>query len=449
MLYYLLKFLTNIFYRVFYRFEFRGIHKIPFGKPVVLAPNHVNAFIDPVIIAMLMRRKVRFFARGDVFKKPLAKWILNQLSMSPMYRIQEGYAELKKNDKTFEECRRLLSENKVLLMFPEGICVQERRLRPLKKGLSRIIFQTEESFDFKKDVLVIPIGLNYSDAKRFRSKLYIDCGDPISLKEYEQRYKEDKVRAINEFTKVLEQKMAERLIIIKHPINDALVTALEQIYLNEWMRDKKQDVRDMEVQYNAVREVAAMVNTMEEERPELVASLREKTAAYTEMLDNEGLRDHLLNPDTISNMSIKTFMLESFIIYVGMPVYWFGLLVNYPPYYFSKRVAYKKAKNVEFLASIYMNLTMFLWMFYFGIQLIVVGLIFRNWLLLGIYAAVVIVSGLFVLQFYAKMRKIFGRWRLLKLVRKDRKTVEELVDRRRVIITEIRELKRIFLGVLD
>jgi 1-acyl-sn-glycerol-3-phosphate acyltransferase len=177
------------------------MENIPVGKPVILAPNHVNAFMDPVLIGMSVRQEVRFFARGDVFKGPVAKWALNQLNISPMYRIQEGYSEVKKNDKTFEECRQLLTDDKIILMFPEGICIQERRLRPLKKGLARIAFQTAASFDFSKDILIVPIGINYSDAKNFRSKAVLDFGKPVSILEYKASYQTDNVRAINEFTK--------------------------------------------------------------------------------------------------------------------------------------------------------------------------------------------------------------------------------------------------------
>ena len=448
LLYLILKIFVNTFYRIFYRFEYRGLKQIPCGKPIVLAPNHVNAFMDPVILAMLMKQDVHFFARGDVFKKPIAKWILHKINMFPMYRLQEGYAEVKKNDKTFEVCRTLLSDNKTILMFPEGICIMERRLKPLKKGLSRIIFQTEESFDFKKDVLVVPVGLNYSDAPKFRSKLFIDCGEPISIKEYEERYKQDKVRAINEFTKVLEQKMSERLIIIKNKDNDALVTALEHIYLNEWMREKKVDINNLECQYEAIRDMAAMVNMMDEEERELVQSLREKTADYIKLLYKNKLRDHLLHPAAISKMSFKSFMLDCFIIYSGMLFYWAGMLVNYLPYYMAKKIAQKKVKNIEFMASMYMNMTMFFWLFYFALQLIIVGLLFHSWLILIVYAGLVVALGFFVLKFQPAMKKIFGRWRLLRMVRKDRPTVEQLSKQRAEIISEIQEMKGVFVSSL-
>ena len=119
MLYDILKPLANIFLRVFFQFNYVGLNKVPSKQPLVWAPNHWNSFVDPVLIAMIAPRKVRFFVRGDVFKGRFLKWAFNSMSMSPMFRLQEGYGEIKKNDKIFEECRNLLANNKALLMFPE------------------------------------------------------------------------------------------------------------------------------------------------------------------------------------------------------------------------------------------------------------------------------------------------------------------------------------------
>ena len=96
MLYWLLKPFVFFSLRVFYKVDVKGLNRIPRNKPVILAPNHSNGFVDPVILAMLTPQKVRFFARGDVFKGAFAKWILNQMNVSPMYRMQDGFAELKK-----------------------------------------------------------------------------------------------------------------------------------------------------------------------------------------------------------------------------------------------------------------------------------------------------------------------------------------------------------------
>jgi glycerol-3-phosphate O-acyltransferase/dihydroxyacetone phosphate acyltransferase len=413
------------------------MENIPVGKPAILAPNHVNAFMDPVLIGMSLHQEVRFFARGDVFKGAVAKWALNQLNISPMYRIQEGYSEVKKNDKTFEECRQLLTDDKIILMFPEGICIQERRLRPLKKGLARIVFQTAASFDFSKDILIVPIGINYSDAKNFRSKVVLDFGKPVSILEYKALYQADNVRAINEFTKLLEEKMSPQLVIIKNPENEDLVAALEEMYLKQWIQNKAADDKDLKQQYEASKEIAEMVNQLDVTRPEMVSSLRAKTSAYIQQLKSCDLRDHLLDTTTINKMNIGSFLLESFILYMGAPLYAIALLLNFPPYYLAKKHSDNTIKNVEFYASVYANLAMILWLVYFGIQLFVVALVFHNWKLLGIYALTVPMLGYFAVFFYPVRKKIVGRWRLLRLVRKTPHVVSGLIKERAVIFEEI------------
>ncbi|MES2286866.1 MAG: 1-acyl-sn-glycerol-3-phosphate acyltransferase [Bacteroidota bacterium] len=448
MLYQILKPLTNIFYRVYYTIEIKGLEKNPSGKPVILAPNHINGFVDPVSIGMTAPQKVRFFARGDVFKGPLAKWVLNKMNISPMYRLQEGYSELKKNDKTFEECRTLLSDNKTILLFPEAICIQEKRLQPLKKGLARIIFQTEELFDFKKDVLVVPIGLNYSDAKKFRSKLFINFGEPVSIKKYEELYRHDKVKAINEFTKMLELEMTKLIIVIKNKDNDELVEGITELYLHYWMKDEQHDPQNIEKQFSVRKDIAEMVNYFDSENLTLLESLKKTIIPYRKNLQNLDLRDHLLRPEIINKMNVGNFLLDFLIIWFGMPIYLLGLAMNFPPYYISKDFADKKVKNVEFYASIYLNMSMLLWLLYYGIQLLVVAIVFHSWAFLGIYALLVPLTGLYVLQFYPTMKKIFGRWRLMRLVRKERKTIEDLINERTPIISEIEFAKKEYLDSL-
>ena len=77
MLYEILKPLVKVFYHVYYKLNYSGIKNVPANKPLIISPNHTNGFIDPVSIATMIKIKVRFFARGDVFKGKIVKWILN------------------------------------------------------------------------------------------------------------------------------------------------------------------------------------------------------------------------------------------------------------------------------------------------------------------------------------------------------------------------------------
>ena len=442
LIYYLTKLLTNIFCRIYYKFDYQGLENLPNDKPVVLAPNHVNAFMDPVLIGMTIKREVRFFARGDVFKGTFSKWILNQLNISPVYRMSEGYSDVKKNDKTAEECRQLLIKDKAIMMFPEGICIQERRLRPLKKGLSRIVFQTAASIDFKKDILVIPVGINYSDAKKFRSKAILDFGKPLSILPYKESFAADPVKTINEFTRVLENKMKPHLVIIENPDNDNLIAAIEEIFMKQWIEDKSGDPTDLKQQHQASREIAEMVNKLSVTHPELILLLRLQTGNYIQKLDTHQLRDHLLDPKRIDKMNAFSFMKDVAGIYLGMPFYVLGLLFNFPPYYFAKRFSDKRIKNVEFYASVYSNLAMLIWLVYYGIQLIIVGLVSRSWPMLIVYAITVPLLGLFAIRFGTFLTKMRGRARLLRMVRKQRDVAAELINERKLIIEALTEAKK-------
>lgn len=442
MLYNIIKVLAAIFYRIYYRIAIVGKQHIPYNRPLVIAPNHTNAFVDPTAFGMNIRNKVRFFARGDVFKGHLAKWALNQLNISPMYRMQDGYGELKKNDKAFEECRNLLSDNKTIMIYPEAICIQEMRLQPLKKGLTRIVFQTEEFFDFKKNVLVVPVGMNYSKAAKFGSRLFIAIGNPISIKNYEETYKQDRVRAINEFTKYLEREMTKLIITVDNKENDKLVEGLLDISLYDWMQEKGTDTNDVESQYHASKEIVEMINFIDKEKPALLETLKSEVKIYTKQLHKLNLRDHLLRPEAINKMNFGQFFIEFLIIWLGMPFYAIGWLTNALPYIAARNFADEKVKKVEFYASFYLNMSMLLWVGYYGIQLLIVAFVYRNWYVLAAFALLVPVTGLYTLWYYPAMKKAFGRLRLLRMVRQQKKKVEQLIQQRMQIISDIAYAKK-------
>ncbi|MBN8696659.1 MAG: 1-acyl-sn-glycerol-3-phosphate acyltransferase [Bacteroidetes bacterium] len=440
MLYWILKPLQNIFLRIFYRIDYKGIENIPRGVPVVIATNHANAFIDPCIVGMLPIQKVRFFARGDVFKGKFAKMALESMNISPMYRMQEGYSEIKKNDKTFEECRRLLADNKALLLYPEAICILERRLRPLKKGLSRIVFQSAEAMDYSKNIWIVPAGINYTAANKFGSKVFIEFGKAMSADVYYERFKQDKVKTINEFTRDLERKMSDHLVIVKNPEHDRFLELIEEMYLTEWLKNKNVDPSDLEQQYIGSKEMAAMINHVDEHAPAMLIDLKVKAVDYNRRVKANLLRDHLLHPGNINKMNFGRFLLDGILLWLGLPIYMFGVLTNKLPYMLAQNVADNKVKHIEFYASVHANLGMILWLLYYPAQLLLIAFLFKSWMLLGVLSVLIPLSGLIALSFYPLMKKIFGRLRLLRMVRKDRKIVETLIGDRNEVQHDLKAM---------
>lgn len=171
---------------------------VPKNKPILFVSNHQNALIDPLLIGVFTPGEMYFLTRSGVFKNPFIAKILYSVNMLPVYRIRDGYKELNKNHAVFEKCFQVLKENIPVLIFPEGSHNIRRKIRPLSKGFTRIAFGFLEK-NPEKDLLIIPIGLNYSDTISYPGEVNIVYGKPISVKPFWQDLPEsDAIQALKD-----------------------------------------------------------------------------------------------------------------------------------------------------------------------------------------------------------------------------------------------------------
>lgn len=161
----------------------KGLKNVPKDKPVLFLPNHQNALLDALLIVINCNRKPFFLTRSDVFKNNILKTIFKLFQMLPIYRIRDGRDSLKNNQAVFESCKTLLKNKESLLMFPEANHNLQRRVRPLSKGFTRILFSTLEAHP-ELDIQIVPVGLNYKKMVAFPDTAAIFYGEPIAAKEY-------------------------------------------------------------------------------------------------------------------------------------------------------------------------------------------------------------------------------------------------------------------------
>ena len=107
--------------------------------PLLIIANHPNSFLDALIIGSYYKRRVYFLARGDAFKKPIHRFLLESLNMIPVYRLREGKEFLHLNEYAFNKSIDLLNKGFAVLIFIEGICINNNELQPFKKGTARIL----------------------------------------------------------------------------------------------------------------------------------------------------------------------------------------------------------------------------------------------------------------------------------------------------------------------
>lgn len=144
--------------------------------PLLLAANHPNSFLDGIILNTLMNRPVYALARGDAFKNRLIARLLTGLRLLPVFRTSEGVENLGNNYETFAHCQKAFEKNDIVLIFSEGLCVNEWHLRPLGKGTARLATAAWKS---GIPLQVIPLGINYSSFRSFGKAVHLQAGAPI------------------------------------------------------------------------------------------------------------------------------------------------------------------------------------------------------------------------------------------------------------------------------
>lgn len=191
-----------------------GLEHVPASGPLIFACNHPNAFLDAIVVALSVKRPVHFLTRSDVFKTRLARFFLERLNMIPIYRMRDGMDSLDKNKAVFQRCIDILQEGKILLIFSEGNCIMEKRLRSLKKGTARIAFLAEDACNWQMNLKIIPVGINYIKPQSYRTDLIITFGNSFQVNDLNELVQRDLPKAIHEFNRRLETKLKDLVWII-------------------------------------------------------------------------------------------------------------------------------------------------------------------------------------------------------------------------------------------
>lgn len=204
----------------FKRIFIQSLQHVPRKGAAILACNHPNSFLDAIAVALVLRRDIHFLVRSDVFRKPLAAAILKRLNMIPIYRLEEGSENLERNKGTFELCNSIFEKGGMILIFSEGNCVVEKRLRTLRKGTARIWFGAMEHGEWKNPIPVIPVGINYTHPYNFRSELLLNFGKPCVLNDLKSVWEYEPARAIRMFNDILYEAMQHELLLIPDSSDD-------------------------------------------------------------------------------------------------------------------------------------------------------------------------------------------------------------------------------------
>lgn len=166
------KFVCNIFCALSFKIEISGNENLPENKGFILASNHITD-LDPLFIAIRIKRQLNFMAKAELFKNKIAGAILKGLGAFP---VERGTGDTTAIDKAIQTVK----SGNVLAIFPEGTRSKDGELKRFKSGA--IVVASKTGAD------IVPTSVYIEDISkgkkiRFRSKVIVKYGKLIPNKE--------------------------------------------------------------------------------------------------------------------------------------------------------------------------------------------------------------------------------------------------------------------------
>lgn len=180
----------RLFINIFFKFEIRGRENYKnLKKPFIIASNHAS-YLDGEIISIAFHWNSRFFP----IRFMAAEYYYNQLILGSIlwflgsFPVKQGIGI----DKALELAVKLIRNDEVVGIFPEGKKTRDGNLGEGKPGISYLALKT--------GAMILPIGLSgtfgLSPANILlgifkRRKIIISFGKPFYLKDYVGKHNPD------------------------------------------------------------------------------------------------------------------------------------------------------------------------------------------------------------------------------------------------------------------
>lgn len=424
--YYMLFTLVKFYFRIYYRkFTITGQENIPANLPVIFASNHQNALMDALAILFAANRPVVFLARADIFKKAFIARLLYFLKMLPVYRIRDGINTMGQNQQVFEQTADILQSGLPLALLPEGTHSPIKRLQQLKKGVCRIAFMTAEASDFKINLHIIPTGIDYTSYSKAGTHLLVNYGRHILITDYYDLYRENPQKAIVKLRDDLAIAIKKLMIHVEDEANYQTIQSLTGILVSGYIKEK--GLVDNRVnRFEASREIIERIETASSEKKIDLSQVKIELAEYQNLIDQNKLKDKLFETAPPSFFNLMVSLIISVLLF---PVHLYGTITNYLPYKLPVLIS-AKMKDPQFRSSVNFVLSFLFFPLWYLLMFSVMMIFSVKFLPALLIALTCPLTGLFTFYNYIYMRKLGGKFRLLRLKHSHPDIYRQIADAR-------------------
>jgi len=443
----LLRVALDIFFE---RLEVTGDKRIPSKGAAILTSNHPSSVMDALVLIATIKRRIHFLAAARLFADPFRSFLLRAAGAIPVYREADAPSKLRRNVLAFEECRRLLQSGRVIGIFPEGTTHSDPQVHALKRGTARIALEVESRHNFRMGLRVFPVGLNYRDPGRFRSRCLVVVGEPIQLSSYRERYHANRRDAERQLTDEIKANLQEHTLHVKKLRLAELVKEVEDIYRGELMDRLPPRIaafREPERGLELSKAIIRAIEYFDDNDPDRVQRLWESIRQYKRCLRWIGLSDEAFEVSPKHRRSEPITPSTIAAIVLGFPVALYGLVNNIIPYLVPLSLCCSRNRNPGQLACVKFFMGCCSFMIFYALQGTLCALIFGPWAFLA-YVFTLPLSGLFTMRYFRRLRAVGAHLRLASVLLRSKTVVFRLARIRERLIEELDAAKADYMEFL-
>lgn len=162
--------LTWVFMHIVCRYRVEGrehLKDVPASQPVLFVSNHLSWY-DPLLIGLVLPRRVWFFTKAEAFRWPIAGWLIRHTKQIAVRRGEGDRVAL-------EQAVTYIQEKKALVVFPEGTVARQEQMITAHPGVAVIAVRTK--------AVVVPVAISGTrrilrSGGSWRPRVCISIGKP-------------------------------------------------------------------------------------------------------------------------------------------------------------------------------------------------------------------------------------------------------------------------------
>lgn len=302
---------------------------VPDG-PVLVAANHPNSLLDPLVIFRTAGRATRPLAKAPLFDQAIVGFMLRALGGLPVYRRQDDSGQMHRNEETFRHAIDALRSGSAVQIFPEGITHSEPGLAELRTGAARIALAAEAGSGWTLGLRIVPVGLTYRHKARFRGHALASVGEPLVVAHWRTLHERDPQDAARDLTASLGERLRGLIVELSRTEDEALIETAERL----WARQKGlagwREREPLADRLPRLRAFARGLAWLRLNDPDRHRKLEREVRTYRAWLDRIGAKDGDVPPRYPPFTVLRYVINEGVPLVAGLPFALVGAVLWYP-----------------------------------------------------------------------------------------------------------------------